>query len=306
MPKPPAWLRAVRPKQWLKNLLTFAAPVAGGQLFEPSVLRHSFQAFVAFCLVSSAVYLVNDLRDAEADRQHPTKRFRPIAAGELSPKAAVPMAVGCALAALLVAWPGGGWQAAWPAWLAVGWPPDWLLLATIATYLVLQLAYSAFLKHQPVIDLAMVASGFLLRAVAGGVASDIALSQWFLLVASFGSLFMVSGKRYSELKTLGDEARTRPSLAQYSLGYLALVTTASVAVLIVCYCLWALDSSHGQLWGVNWAAVSTAPFTLAVLRYAKVVDAGQAGEPEEVVLTDHMLQALAVLWAIPLAVAVFA
>jgi decaprenyl-phosphate phosphoribosyltransferase len=284
----PAWLRALRPKQWVKNILVFTAPLAAGRLTDLLVLQACALAFVTFCLISSSVYLINDVRDADADRQHPRKRFRPIAAGELATTPAIVMAAVIGVAALTLAW-----------------LVSPMLLVTVAFYWVLQVCYSIFLKHQPIIDLAVVAAGFLLRAVAGGVAADVPLSQWFLLVASFGSLFMVAGKRYSELKTLGDERGTRPSLESYSLSYLSMIWMVSIAVVIVCYGLWAFEQQGSQLWGVAWNAISIAPFTLAILRYAMAIDTGRAGEPEEVVLTDRVLQALAVLWIIPVAISVF-
>ncbi|PKQ24436.1 MAG: decaprenyl-phosphate phosphoribosyltransferase [Actinobacteria bacterium HGW-Actinobacteria-5] len=284
----PAWLRAMRPKQWVKNVLVLAAPLAAGQLLQPAVLLASAWAFVSFSLVSASIYLINDSRDVEADRLHPKKRFRPIAAGELS----IPTAY--VLAAITVA-----------ASLAIGFWVAPLLGVTLASYWVLQVIYSLFLKHQPIIDLAMVAAGFLLRAVAGGVAAGLPLSQWFLLVASFGSLFMVAGKRYSELKELGTEAGTRASLERYTKSYLREVWSVSIAIVIMSYSLWAFEQAKTQLWGIPWTTISIAPFTLAVLRYAMKIDQGQAGEPEDVVLSDPILQVLAVLWVIPVAVAVF-
>jgi decaprenyl-phosphate phosphoribosyltransferase len=284
----PAWVRAMRPRQWMKNVLVLAAPVAAGRLFEASILIPTLWAFVAFCLISASIYLINDIRDVEADRQHPTKQFRPIAAGELAPS---------------VAWVLAGLTLAGAVAIAFWTAP--MLGAVIVFYWALQVGYSFFWKNQPIIDLAMVAAGFLLRAVAGGVASGLVLSQWFLLVASFGSLFMVAGKRYSELVELGDAAGTRSSLARYTDSYLREVWSLSAAVMIMSYGLWAFDQRGGDLWHVPWAAVSIAPFTLAVLRYAYQVDRGVAGEPEDVALSDHMLQAFAVLWAIPLAIAVF-
>ncbi|PZQ48498.1 MAG: decaprenyl-phosphate phosphoribosyltransferase [Phenylobacterium zucineum] len=285
----PAWLRAMRPRQWVKNVLVLAAPLASGRLFEPAVLLESLWAFVSFSLVSASIYLINDSRDVEADRAHPTKRFRPIAAGEL----AIPTAY--VLAGVTMA---GS--------LAIGFWVAPLLGVTLASYWVLQVAYSLFLKHQPIIDLAMVAAGFLLRAVAGGVAAGLPLSQWFLLVASFGSLFMVAGKRYSELKELGTEAGTRASLERYTKSYLREVWSVSIAIVIMSYSLWAFEQSYAQLWGIPWTTISIAPFTLAVLRYAMKIDQGRAGEPEDVVLSDPILQVLAVLWVIPVAIAVFA
>ena len=285
----PAWLRAMRPKQWVKNILVFAAPVAAGALFDTRVLINSLWAFVAFSLISASIYLINDVRDLEADRLHPKKRFRPIAAGELG---TTPAAI---LATVTMA-----------ASLAIGFTVAPMLGITLAVYWVLQVGYSIFLKHQPIIDLAMVSSGFLLRAVAGGVASGIELSQWFLLVACFGSLYMVAGKRYSEMKELGSEAGTRASLERYSLSYLRFVWAISCSIVIMSYSLWTFEQAREeQLWGVPWTTISIVPFTLALLRYAMDIDAGNAGEPEDVVLNDRVLQALAVLWLIPLGVGIF-
>ena len=282
----PAPIRAMRPKQWVKNVLVFAAPVAAGMVFQPHVLTHSLRAFVAFCAVSASIYLINDVRDVESDRQHPKKRLRPIAAGEVSPSLAVGMAVVLLAGAL-----------------ALGFSTTVLLGVVIAVYWVLQVGYSLFAKNQPIIDLAMVASGFLLRAVAGGVASGIPLSQWFLLVASFGSLFMVAGKRYSEMIQLGPDAGTRASLASYTPTYLRFVWTLSAALVIMSYALWAFDlrTAAGQWAGIPWAQVSIAPFTLAMMRYAFGIDKGEAGEPEDAVLGDRTLQVLAVSWAVPVA-----
>ncbi|MDO5535637.1 MAG: decaprenyl-phosphate phosphoribosyltransferase [Propionibacteriaceae bacterium] len=286
----PAAIRAMRPRQWVKNVLVLAAPVAAGSLLQPWVLLNTLGAFVAFCLVSASIYLINDVRDVDADRQHPKKRFRPIAAGELAPRTALILAGVCLAASLT---------------LGVLIAP--LLAVTLAVYWVLQVGYSLFLKNEPIIDLAMVASGFLLRAVAGGVASGIALSQWFLLVAAFGSLFMVAGKRYSEMRELGAEAGTRASLARYTDTYLRFVWTLACTAVILFYSLWAFEQSNQASPGaIGWHAISIAPFSLALLRYAYVTDSGSAGEPEDVVLSDRVLQVLGLAWVVPVALAVFA
>ena len=268
----PAPLRAVRPKQWVKNVLVFSAPLAAGRLLDLRVLTGTLLALAAFTLVSSFVYLVNDIVDVAEDRQHPTKRFRPIASGELKVPVAVAMAVVCLLAGV-----GIGLVTAVP------------LAVVLVVYVVLQLGYALWLKHQPVVDLAVVAVGFLLRALAGGLASGIPISQWFLLVASFGSLFMVAGKRFSELVELGPDAGTRPSLAAYSTHYLRFVWALSATLVITFYCLWAFEQHARTVWSVPWTAVSIAPFTLAVLSYARDIDRGTAGEPENVVLHDPVL-----------------
>jgi decaprenyl-phosphate phosphoribosyltransferase len=284
----PAAVRAMRPRQWLKNLLVLAAPLAAGKLFEPAILRGAALAFVAFCLVSASVYLVNDVRDVEEDRLHPTKRFRPIAAGELKPATAL------ALATVLGA-----------CGLALGFLVSLPLGITMLVYVSLQLLYSAYLKHLPVVDLAMVASAFLLRAIAGGVATGIPLSQWFLLVAAFGSFFMVSGKRYSEMKALGGEAGTRRSLTRYSESYLRFAWMLAAVMVLISYSLWAFENGGNGALGIPWTAISIAPFTLGLLQYALEVDAGTAGEPEEVVLHDRVLQGLGLVWLVVISIAVF-
>lgn len=284
----PAPIRALRPRQWVKNFLVVLAPLAGGVLFQPSVITGVALAFVAFCLVSSAVYLLNDIRDVDEDRLHPRKRFRPIAAGELTVAVAAVMAVVLGV---------GG--------LALGYWVDGALALTLLVYVVIQVLYSTVLKHLPVIDLAVVSSGFLLRAIAGGVAVSVPLSQWFLLVASFGSLFMVAGKRYSELVLVGADAGTRRSLDRYSPTYLRFVWILAAVLVVTCYSLWAFENRGAPLLGVPWTAISIAPFTLGMLQYALEVDAGQAGEPEDVVLHDHVLQGLGVIWLATISIAVF-
>ena len=285
----PAQLRAMRPRQWVKNVLVAAAPLAAGRLFESQVLVDVALAFVAFCLVSATVYLLNDVSDVEEDRLHPRKRLRPIASGELS----IPSAV---VIAAIVGTLGFG----------IGFYTSIGLGITLAVYLILQLLYSAFLKHLPVVDLAMVASGFLLRAIAGGVAADIPLSQWFLLVASFGSFFMVAGKRYSEMKALGADAGTRRSLSRYSESYLRFAWMLAAVMVLISYSLWAFENRDGQPFlGVPWTAISIAPFTLGLLQYALEVDSGNAGEPEEVVLHDRVLQGIGLVWLVVIFIAVF-
>jgi decaprenyl-phosphate phosphoribosyltransferase len=281
-------VRALRPRQWVKNALVLAAPLAAGSVFRLEVLGPTALAFLLFCLASSAVYLVNDTIDVAEDRRHPRKRFRPIAAG-LVPR---PLAVALAVVLFAVALLG----AALLSRPALAW--------VLASYVVIQLAYCVYLKNEPVIDLAVVASGFLLRGIAGGVAAGLQLSQWFLLVAAFGSLFMVAGKRYSELVVVGDAAATRKTLEQYSASYLRFVWSLSAAVACTAYSLWAFDLAASQ-GGAPWATISIAPFVIGVLRYAVDVDRGAAGAPEEIVLGDRVLLVLGVLWAVAVGVGVF-
>ncbi|HEX4725739.1 MAG TPA: decaprenyl-phosphate phosphoribosyltransferase [Pseudonocardiaceae bacterium] len=280
-------VRTARPRQWLKNVLVFAAPFAAGRIGEGPVLRAAFVAFVAFCLAASAIYLINDAKDADADRAHPTKRNRPIAAGIVP----VPLATSVAVVLLLAA-------------LGVALAQNWQLVIVIGVYEAVQLGYCFGLKHEPVIDLCIVASGFLLRAIAGGVAANIPLSEWFLLATAFGSLFMVSGKRYAEIRLYElTGAQIRSSLRKYSASYLRFVWATSVAIVITTYSLWAFDL-HQQSRSV-WSVISIVPFVMALLRYAVDVDGGKAGEPEEIVLHDRVLQILGVAWVATVALAFY-
>jgi len=279
-------VRAVRPRQSLKNVLVFAAPVAAGMVARPEVLAATVLAFVAFSLAASGIYLINDVADIAADREHPVKRMRPIAAG------VVPTTVAIAVVLLAAA-------------LAVAALASVELLVVIAVYQAVQLAYCFWLKHQPVIDLCIVASGFLLRAIAGGAAAGLPLSQWFLLAAAFGSLFMVAGKRYAEIQ-LADRtgAKIRTSLERYSASYLRFVWALSATTLIMTYGLWAFEIRERS--GSIWSVISMIPFVVAVLRYAVDVDGGNAGEPEDIALGDRALQVLAACWAASLLLAVYA
>jgi decaprenyl-phosphate phosphoribosyltransferase len=273
-------VKALRPRQWVKNLLVLVAPLfaLGGDVhydYRDVVIKVGI-AFVAFSLAASSIYLINDARDVEADRAHPTKRFRPIAAGVVPEPLAYTLAVTLAVASLVIAW---------------FTTPN--LALVIAIYIAIQLAYCFGLKHQAVLDICIVSSGFLIRAIAGGAAADIPLSQWFLLVMAFGSLFMAAGKRYAELQLAERTgAKIRKSLESYTSTYLRFVWTLSATAVVVCYGLWAFE--RDRITDGSWFAISMVPFTIAILRYAVDVDGGMAGEPEDIVLRDRVLQLLGV------------
>jgi decaprenyl-phosphate phosphoribosyltransferase len=273
------WIRLLRPRQWAKNLLVFAAPLGAGVLLDRAVLLLAVGAFVAFSAAAAATYAVNDIADVDRDRSHPTKSRRPLAAGE------IPVAAAAVVAALLAA-----------AALAMGAVVSTRLMVVIAIYLGAMLLYSTLLKHLPVVDLVIVAAGFVLRGIAGGVAVDVPLSSWFLLVTSFGALYVVAGKRYAELTNLvGNGAGHRPSLDGYSDVYLRHVLTLGAGLAAIAYCLWAFEvprTGASQML----MQLSIVPFVTALLRYSQVVMGGGGGEPEEIFLRDRVLLTLAVLW----------
>ncbi|MFJ8536312.1 decaprenyl-phosphate phosphoribosyltransferase [Streptomyces sp. NPDC093591] len=279
---PKGLLRTARPKQWVKNVLVITAPAAAGELFSPGAPTQLALVFALFTACASAVYLVNDARDAEADRAHPTKRHRPVAAGQVP--VPVAYAVGAALAVLAPA------TAAWLTSPAVA--------ALLAAYIGMQLAYCVSLKHVLVVDLVVVTTGFLMRAVIGGLALGIPLSRWFLITTGFGALFMVSAKRYSEaVQMAGKAGATRALLTEYTTGYLRFVWQLAAAVAVLGYCLWALEEGgvpHTSV--LPWRQLSVVAFILAILRYAVFADRGTAGEPEDVVLHDRALAVIGVVW----------
>ncbi|EOM76642.1 decaprenyl-phosphate phosphoribosyltransferase [Rhodococcus rhodnii] len=280
-------IKTMRPRQWVKNVLVLAAPIAAGSAFELDILLRVLLAFVVFCLAASGVYLVNDAIDVESDRAHPTKRFRPIAAG------IVPVKLAYIAAAVLMV-----------ASIGLSFVANWNLAVVMAVYIGIQLAYCFGLKNHAVIDICIVSSGFLIRAIAGGVAAEIELSQWFLLIMAFGSLFMAAGKRYAELLlTERTGAKIRKSLQSYTTTYLRFVWTLSATAVVLCYGLWAFQQDDMK--DTNWYALSMVPFTVAILRYAVDVDGGEAGEPEEIAFKDRVLQILAVLWVGVVGVAVY-
>ncbi len=285
-------LAAMRPKQWLKNVLVFAAPGAAGVLDDPSSLWRTVVAFVAFCLAASGIYVWNDLRDIEADRLHPTKRNRPFAAGRVPLGVARATGVALPVASLLLCAATGRWQT----------------VAVVATYLVVTTAYTVRLKEVAVIDLVTVASGFVLRAAAGAVAVDVPMSRWFVLCVTFGSLFIVIGKRYAELNEVGTAAGTRATLETYTPGFLRILLSVSLGGALISYCVWAFETSELDPVGdleLPFYELSVVPMIVALFRYLLVLERGEGSAPEEVFASDRVLQMSGAIWIFVYALAVY-
>lgn len=280
-----ALVRACRPRQWAKNVLVLAAPAAAGRIGRDAVLTELLVAFVAMCMASSATYLVNDVRDLEQDRKHPRKRTRPIAAGEISARTALTWAVVLAVGAIALAL---------SATLA--------LAAVVVAYLALTGAYSLWLRRVPIADIVAVAAGFVLRALAGGAATDIRLSRWFILVTGFGAVFLVACKRYAELREHRANSGTRSTLAVYTPQRLqAIILTAAFGI-TASYVGWAITRSDDA-----WLfAASALPLLLWLVRYGALVGAGRGQVPEDLVLRDAGLLACGALWAVACGVGIYA
>ncbi len=270
-------LRACRPRQWAKNVLVLAAPCAAGVIARPRIALEVLAAFVVFCLLSSATYLINDVRDREQDRLHPRKRLRPVAAGELSPTAALRFAAALGIAGIAIA------TAVRPALGAIG-----------CGYLALTASYSLWWRHVVVADIVAIAAGFVLRAVAGGVATDIFLSRWFLLVTSWCAVFVVAGKRYAEINDVATDTRTRSTLRGYSAGHLRLLLLLAAAFASGAYAMWAFTRPEHGLW----YEPSMIPFVLWLARYGVLLGRGVGQAPEELILRDWVLLALSLMWAL--------
>ncbi|MFD9213820.1 decaprenyl-phosphate phosphoribosyltransferase [Streptomyces sp. NPDC059544] len=275
-------VRTARPRQWIKNVLVGAAPAAAGELVSRQAAVQLGLVFALFTAAASAVYLINDALDAEADRAHPEKCGRPVARGD------VPVPVAYTAGVLLAA-------ASTAAAVVLC---NVMTAALLTAYLVMQIAYCVRLKHVLVVDLAIVTTGFLMRAMIGGVALSIPLSRWFLITTGFGALYMVAAKRYSEAVEMeGSDGATRALLTSYTAGYLRFVWQLAAGVAVLGYCLWALENggaADGAL--LPWRQLSMIAFILAVLRYAVFADRGAAGAPEDVVLRDRPLAVIGLAW----------
>lgn len=285
---PRALIVEARPKQWIKNLLVFAAPGAAGVLGDATQLAHAVAAFACFCLAASGTYYLNDAADIEADRLHPKKRLRPIAAGEIPLPLARALGVGAIVAAVIAA--------------AL---VDRNLAIVVASYVALTTTYSLWMKHVAVLDVVGVAAGFVLRAIGGAAAVSVPISDWFFIVTTFGSLLMVVGKRRAEVDEMGEgAAEFRPTLGVYPPSYLAHLQTVSTAVVLVGYCLWAFETAATATSSIPWFELSIVPFAVAVLRYTLLLETGHGGAPEDVVLGDRPLLVMGAIWAAVYAVGV--
>lgn len=274
-------LQATRPKQWVKNLLVFAAPLAAGAVTHRRVIPGELLALLAFTLASAGGYLLNDVCDAKHDRAHPDKRHRPLASGALGPVTAAVAGSTLTLGASLTA-------------LAA----DREELATVvAVYSAVTVVYGAWLKQVPVVELGLLSTGFVLRPVAGAVATQVPPSLWFLAVCCLAALVIAAGKRQVELRRLGVLApRHRPVLAAYSERGLRLFRASALTLMFAAYAGWALTRPTD--WLRILALASLAPVAVAMLRLQVLNDAGYGDAPETLLLRDRVLQVAVVIWTL--------
>jgi decaprenyl-phosphate phosphoribosyltransferase len=279
---PAGWLVAVirttRPRQWPKNLLVFAAPLAAANLGRNDGLGYALIAMFAFGCASAAVYMVNDVADAERDRRHPVKRNRPIASGALSAQHALVLAVLAAACAI-----GAGVVIREP-----------LLVATVSAYLCSSFLYSARLKHVPYVEMLLVASGFLLRVLGGAAATQVRVSIWFLLVCSLGALGVAVAKRYTELTSLGEDAvRHRPVMRWYRPGVLRVLQLLVGAGMLATYLMWAYSETSAAR---GWHLASALPLAAALARFGVLTARRTVRPVEDLITRDGIMLCCEVAW----------
>jgi decaprenyl-phosphate phosphoribosyltransferase len=273
-------LVTVRPKQWIKNALVVAAAGAAGALGHDDVPVRVGLACAAFCLLASGIYAINDVRDAPEDRLHPRKRLRPVAAGELDPRVATLLGVALVSAGIVLS------AAVRP-----------LLGVVAVSYVALTVSYTIALRRIAILDLVAIAGGFVLRAVAGGVAAPVTLSRWFVLVVTSAAVLVAAGKRHAELRRT-EEAGIggRSVLARYDAARLRLIIAGSAALALFAFCVWALALPDVD--GIPWRPLTIIPFAACLLRYGKLIGSGAGEAPEEMLLGDRWLIVAGAVWLV--------
>lgn len=267
------YLKLLRVKHYIKNFLVFIPMFFAGAIFSPPKLINGFLGFIAFCMVSSAVYILNDYKDIEKDRNHPSKKERPLASGRIKPHIAMMILLICILVAVVISIGLGSFYAA----------------ICLGVYFVLNVCYSMGLKNKPIIDIAILTAGFVIRVFYGGFITDIEISKWLYLVIITGSLYMGLGKRRNELKAQTD---TREVLKYYNEGFLDKNMYVCVALANVFYALWTFEMPDER---ITW----TIPFfTVILMCYSLDAEGDSDGDPVEVILHDKVLIILLLIYAV--------
>jgi len=277
-----ALLQSTRPRQWIKNLLIFAALIFAKKLTDPVRLAHALLAFVLFCLVSGGVYLFNDMLDRDRDRLHPVKSRRPLASGRLPMNVALPATLVILTASI---------AASFSLSLPFG--------ATALVYLLVNIAYSTWLKEVVILDVMFVGLGFVLRALAGAVAIDVEISPWLILCTILLALFLAFCKRRQELEMLAGEAGDhRLALRDYSVGFLDQMISIVTASTVVCYSFYTISPEVEEKLGTHYLFLTIPLVLYGIFRYLYLVHRrGEGGNPATALLTDRSLLICVALWA---------
>jgi decaprenyl-phosphate phosphoribosyltransferase len=287
----PALLKLLRPRQWLKNGFVLAPIFFGAKLFDPELLRSIGLAFVCFCLISSATYVLNDLCDLEADRLHAKKKTRPLASGAVKPITAVIVIIVLVIAAVAIALFGG--------------LPIAFHLA-VAAYVIINLSYSFGLKDVAILELFLISSGFIVRLLAGGEVGQIALSPWIVTVTGLISLMLAAGKRRGDLAQNNDEMKLRKSLREYSVEFLDAQLSAIAGATLVVYVLFCTSDYAVQRYG-PFVLITTVPVAMGIMRFMLlVIVRGSGDDPTNVVMRDPFMMAVILVFLLIFATLIYA
>ena len=284
-------LKILRPHQWVKNTFIFIPLFFGGCLFDMADWTSSLVAFVAFSFAASAIYSINDIVDVEADKKHPKKCKRPIAAGLVSKRQASLLAIILAIAALAL-----------PFLLN-----NWMLSVVIALYLAMNLCYCIRLKHYAIIDVCLVALGFVMRIVAGGVATDIVLSRWIVMMTFLLTLFLSFAKRRDDVLIMNETGMApRKNTSRYNLTFINQAITITGGVMLVCYIMYTVSPEVIERFNSPNLYMTSFFVILGLLRYIQltVVDE-RSGEPTRLVLSDRLIQLIIAGWIISFAIIIY-
>ena len=284
------YIRALRPKQWSKNLLLFAGLIFAQKFFDLNLVLKAVAAFITFCFTASSIYLINDIRDIESDKLHPVKCLRPIASGKIPRNSAVRLAVILAVCSL-----------------ACAFLIDRKYGALLLLYFAAMMAYNFFLKHIVIIDILIIAGGFILRAVAGAVVVEVSISSWLLVCTTFLALFMVISKRRHEIISLGDNAANhRKILEEYGEKFLDQMISIVTASTIMAYMLYTVDQTTIAKFGTHNLLLTSPLVLFGIFRYLYLVyQRNMGGHPELILLNDPPLIITIIIWIISVFIIIY-
>ncbi len=283
----------LRPLQWFKNLFVFAPIFFGNNLLDASCFMQTLWVFVAYCLVSSSVYCFNDIQDVESDRRHPRKCHRPIAAGKVSVAMGYVVMGGSLLAGLFTA--------------AFTASSRWTVCAMLAGYWLLNVAYCVRLKHYAILDVAIVAAGFVMRVLTGGIATGIVVSGWLVMMTFLLALFLAFGKRKDDYRIYEQTGiMPRKSIAGYNAPFIDLSVTIVGTVTLVCYIIYTMSDSVVSRFGSPYVYLTNVWVLAGLLRYLQNMLVYQrSGSPTKVLVKDHFIQACIAGWLLSFFVIIY-
>jgi decaprenyl-phosphate phosphoribosyltransferase len=278
-----SYLQLARPHQYVKNGFVWVPLFFGLKLGDLWALRQTLLAFASFCLVASGVYILNDLRDIREDRQHPSKKNRPLASGAINPKGAILYMAGLLLIGFIVG--------------SLLPQPDFLLI--LSAYLILNVAYSFFLKHQAIIDIVCIALGFVLRVLAGGVAAAVPISHWLIIMTFLLAIFLALAKRRDDLLLAAEGQNVRRSIEGYSLEFVSISMAVMIAIVIVAYILYAISPDTIARHGTDKLYLTSLWVVVGLLRYLQLaLVENHTASPTKILLQDKFLQTILVFWVL--------